>query len=73
MWIPHILIEPAGTSFDCYVLGACGSTSVLARMVWEKIHCSYTEAIITRSKTVKVGSYILEWEITSWATEGDVI
>ncbi len=26
-------IEPLGTSFDWYVLGACGSSSGLARMV----------------------------------------
>ncbi len=28
-----LLIEPPDTSFDRYVLGACGSTSGLARMV----------------------------------------
>ncbi len=46
-----LTLESLGTSFDCYVLGACGSNTGLARMVQEKIHCSCIGAIITSSKT----------------------
>ncbi len=44
------------TSFDRYVLGACGSNSGLARMILEKIQCRCIGDIIqdprSRSKTV---------------------
>ncbi len=63
-----LLIESLGTSFDCYVLGACGSTSGLARIVLEKMCCSCIGALITSSKTA-----LAQWHLKKKSTIRDII
>ncbi len=53
-------ISVFSTSFDCYVLGACGSSSGLAGMVWEKIYCSCIGALITSSKTEVISLMLIK-------------